>query len=41
VEFLSIDVKNEIENYELSMKIELLTEMRDAILDYKDELLLV
>jgi hypothetical protein len=36
VEFFSITVKDEIEKYELSMKIEVLTKMRDEFLDYKD-----
>jgi len=38
VEFLSINIKNEIEKYDLSIKIELLTKIRDEFLDYKDEL---
>jgi len=37
VEFLSISVKDEMEKHELSIKIEVLTKMRDEFLDYKDE----
>jgi len=37
VEFLSTVVKDEIEKYQLEMKIKLLTKMRDEFLDYKDE----
>jgi len=38
VDFVSISVKDEIEKYELSMKIEVLTKMRDEFLDNKDDL---